>query len=418
MGARRSLGRPFAWLWAAYAISIFGTWIAFDAFPLIAILVLHAGPAEVSALAAAGLAVGALVAIPLGPWVEFRRKRPVMIAMDLIRFAAMMTIPAAFALGWLSFSQLLVVSIIVGAADNAFKTASGACLKALVRPEDLLAANGRFESTSWTAIALGPPLGGAAIGLFGPVITVLGNGVSFLLSAAGICAIGGTEPRAMRADAAPFRAGGLLEGWRYILTQPALRPMFFNTVLVNGLIMATAPLVAVLMLGRLGFAPWQYGLAFGAPCIGGLMGARLAAPLVARFGQHRVMLTAGALRACWSLGLAFIGPGAAGIVLVIAVQFGLVTCMGVFNPVFATYRLDQTGTDRVARTLSAWSVTSSATIAALTALWGLLASVTSLRTAIALAGVLMLTTPLLLPRRGGASEREQEAARGSGAEAV
>jgi hypothetical protein len=89
------------------------------------------------------------------------------------------------------------------------------------------------------------------------------------------------------------------------------------------------------------------------------------------------MLTAGALRACWSLGLAFIRPGVAGLVLVIAVQLGLVTCMGVFNPVFATYRLDQTGTDRVARTLSAWSVTSNATIAAMTALWGLLAGITS-----------------------------------------
>jgi hypothetical protein len=82
------------------------------------------------------------------------------------------------------------------------------------------------------------------------------------------------------------------------------------------------------------------------------------------------MLTAGALRACWPLGLAFIRPGAAGIALVIAVQLGLVTCVGVFNPVFASYRLDQTETDRVARTLSAWSVTSNASIAALTALWG------------------------------------------------
>ena len=42
--------------------------------------------------------------------------------------------------------------------------------------------------------------------------------------------------------------------------------------------------------------------------------------------------------------------------------------MGVFNLVFATYRLDQFPTDRVARTLSAWSVTSKATVAALTAL--------------------------------------------------
>ena len=51
-----------------------------------------------------------------------------------------------------------------------------------------------MESTTWTATVLGPPLGGAAIGLFGPVATVLANAVSYLLSAAGIRAIGGHEP--------------------------------------------------------------------------------------------------------------------------------------------------------------------------------------------------------------------------------
>ena len=408
MVGRRSLGRPFGWLWAAYAVSAFGTWLAFDAFPLIAILVLQAGPTEVSVLAAAGLAVGAAVAVPLGPWVEFRRRRPVMVAMDLIRFAALISVPAAFALGWLTFVQLLVVAVIVGAANIAFKAASGACLKTLVRPEDLLVANGRLESTTWTATALGPPLGGAMIGLFGPVTTVVADAVSFLLSAVGIRAIGGKEPPPARTDAPRLRAGDLLEGWRYILTHPALRPLFFNTILVNGLIMATSPLLAVLMLGHLGFTPWQYGLAFGAPCVGGLIGSRLARRLVARFGQHKIMLTAGALRACWSLGLAFIRPGAAGLVLVIAAELGLITCMGVFNPVFATYRLNQTATDRVARTLSAWSVTSNATIAALTALWGMLASITSPRTAIAIAGLLLLTTPLLLPRHDHTPQHEQE----------
>ncbi len=407
MAAMRSLGRPFGWLWAAYAISTFGTWVAFDAFALIAILVLHAPPIEVSVLSAAGLAVGAVVAVPLGPWVEFRRKRPVMVAMDLTRFTALMSIPAAYVLGWLSFIQLLVVSVIVGAANIVFRAASGAYLKALVQPEDLLIANGRFESTTWTATALGPPLGGAAIGLFGPVTTVVADAVSYLFSALGIGAIGTREPLPPQADASPqriatprLRASDLLEGWRYILAHPTLRPLFFNTVLVSGLIMATSPLVAVLMLGRLGFAPWQYGLAFGAPCVGGLIGSRLAHRLVARIGQDKVMFTVGTLRACWSLGLAFIRPGAAGIVLVIVVQLGLVTCMGLFNPVLATYRLHQTETNRVARTLSAWSVTSNATIAVLTAVWGLLASVTSPRTAIAIAGLLLLVTPLLLPRRG------------------
>ncbi len=408
MVRRRSLGRQFGWLWAAYAASTFGTWLAFDAFPLIAILVLHAGPAEVSALAAAGLAVAAAVAVPLGPWVEFRRKRPVMVAMDLLRFGALLSVPAAFALGWLSFAQLLVVSVVIGAADIAFTAASGACLKALVPAEDLLVANGRLESTTWTATMLGPPLGGAAIGLFGPVTTVVANAVSYLLSAAGIRAIGAGEPPPVRTDAPRLRPGHLLDGWRYVLTNPALRPLFFNTVLVNGLILATAPLLAVLMLGQLGFTPWQYGLAFAAPCVGGLIGSRIARRLVARFGRHRVMLTAGVLRACWSLGLAFIRPGLGGLLLVIAVELGLITCMGVFNPVFATYRLEQTATDRVARTLSAWSVTSKATIAAMTALWGLLASVTSPRTAIAIAGVLLLITPFLLPRHDRTRELERE----------
>jgi MFS family permease len=392
------MGRPFGWLWAAYSVSTVGTWLAFDSFPLIAILVLHAGPTAVSMLAAVGLAMGALVAVPLGPWVEFRPKRAVMIAMDLIRFVVVLSVPVAYALGWLSFAQLLVVSVAVAAADIAFTTASGACLKSLVRPADLLTANARFESTNWTASVLGPPLGGALIGLFGPVTTVLVNAMSFLLSALGIRAIGRDEPRPERTGT-PRRAGELWDGWRYIFAHRSLRLLFYNTILFNGLIMATAPLLAVLMLGRLGFRPWQYGLAFAVPCLGGLVGSRLARRLVGTSGQRRVMIVAGSLRACWSVGLAFVRPGIPGLVIVMIVEAGLIACSGVFNPVYATYRLEQIPPDRVARTLSAWSVTSKATVAGLTALWGLLAGITGPRAAIALAGVLVLATPFLLPRR-------------------
>ncbi|MFF0013858.1 MFS transporter [Streptomyces sp. NPDC005374] len=404
MDGRRSLGRRFGWLWAAYAVSAFGTSLSFGAFPLIAVLVLHAGPAAVSALAAAGLAVGAVVAVPLGPWVEFRDKRPVMVAMDLVRFAALLSVPAAYALGALSFLQLLAVSVVVAAADITFTSASGAFLKSLVGPEDLLVANGRFEATNWTSILVGPPLGGAAIGIFGPVTTLVADAVSYLLSALGIRAIGGGEPRPAPSTGAA--KGSLLEGWRCILASPALRPLFFNTVLVNALIMVSMPLLTVLMLGPLGFAPWQYALAFSVPCIGGLLGSRMARPLVARYGRHRVLLTSGVLRACWPLGLAFIGPGTAGLVLVMAIELGVITSCAVFNPVFSTYRLEMTPTDRVVRTLSAWSVTGKLVTAALTALWGLLAAFTGTREAIALAGLLLLATPLLLPRRPAAPREE------------
>ncbi|MEV8592576.1 MFS transporter [Streptomyces sp. NPDC052012] len=409
-GARGGPGRRFGWLWAAYGVSAFGTRLAFDAFALIAVLVLDAGPAEVSLLAATGPLVGAVLAVPLGPWVEFRRKRPVMIAADLVRCGVLVSIPVAYALGRLTLGQLLVVSVVVAAADITFNAAAGAFLKGLLTKEALLVANGRLEATTWTTTMLGPPLGGAAMGWFGPVTTVVADAVSYLLSAGALGAIGAAEEKPARPVArSRLRAGELLAGWRYILGSVALRPLFLNTVLVNGLIMATSPLLIVLMVGPLGFAPWQYALAFAVPCLGGLIGSRLSPRLVARYGRHRVLRTAGALRACWPLGLVFIGPGTAGLVLVMVVEFGLITCVGVFNPVLATERLVRTPTDRVARTLSAWSASGKAAIAALTALWGLLAALVGTRTAIALAGCLLLATVPLLPRADDGSGSEDGA---------
>ncbi|CAM5655412.1 Multidrug efflux pump Tap OS=Streptomyces tendae OX=1932 GN=GUR47_03990 PE=3 SV=1 [Streptomyces tendae] len=165
VGSSGSLGRGFGWLWAAFTVSTFGTRLAFDAFPLIAVLVLDAGPARVVQASRRPVSAGgALVAVPLGPWVEFRRKLagdgrdgpgPVCGAAG---------VPLAYAFGRLGFAQLLVVSVVVAAADITFRSAAGSCLKALVRPPDLLRANGRFESTTCTAAILGPPVGGAAVG--------------------------------------------------------------------------------------------------------------------------------------------------------------------------------------------------------------------------------------------------------------
>ncbi|MET7426217.1 MFS transporter [Dactylosporangium sp. NPDC005555] len=394
---RRSLGRPFGWLWASYAVSAYGSGLAFGALPLIAVLVLHAGPAQVSALAAVGPAVGALIALPLGPWVEFHRKRSVMIAMNLVRFAVMMSIPVAYALGRLTFVQLLVVSAVVASARIAFTAASGAYLKALVRPEDLLVANARFESTTWSSIAIGPPLGGAAIGLFGPVTTVVADAVSYLLSALGITAVRGPVEEPKRSSG--LRPADLLDGWRHLLTHPGLRPLFLNQLVVNGLIMATEPLLAVLMLGQLGFAPWQYGLAFALPCVGGLIGSRLASRVVGRYGQPTILRVVGTLRVVWLIGLAFIQPGVAGLATVIGVELAIIIFMSLYNPVLATYRLEHTPKDLTARTLTAWTVSTSASIAVLSAVFGLLAAATSPRTGIAVAGLLILASPLLLPRR-------------------
>ncbi len=396
---RARLGRSFDLLWSAYAVSTYGTWIAFGAFPLIAIRVLHSPAFAVSLLEAAGLATAAVCALPLGPWVDHRPKRPAMIAMDLSRFLAMASIPLCYAFGLLSYGQLLVVSVISGTANIAFTAASGAYLKHLVRDDQLLVANARLETTSWVATAAGPPLGGALIGLLGPVTTVLADAFSYLLSALGVLRIRGEDIATARARDSKLRAGDLLDGWRHIFREPWLRRLFLNSILVGGLIMATLPVLSVLLLGQYHFPAWQYGLAFGVPAAGGFVGARLSAHLVHRYGRHRIMLVAGWLRSIFPLGLALIRPGTQGLLTVIVVEALLITSMGVFNPIYATERLQRTPAGRAAQVLTTWSVSGKLLQAALMVIWGILATATSPLTAITIAGLLLLATPLLLPAR-------------------
>ncbi|MEU1015785.1 MFS transporter [Streptomyces sp. NPDC005898] len=397
------LGRDVDRLWSAYAVSTYGTWLAFGAFPLIAVRVLHVSAFAVSLLEAVGPAVAALVAFALGPWIEHRPKRPVMIVLDLVRFAALASVPLSYMLGLLAYGQLLGVAVVCGTANIAFGAASGAYLKHLVPGERLLVAAGRFEGTNWLATAAGPPLGGALVGLLGPVVTVTADAVSHLLSALGVLRIRGTDVAVAREEGAGARGGtrraALLAGLRRILRDRVLSRLFLNSTLVGGLIMATAPLLAVLLLGRYHLPAWQYGLAFGVPALGGFAGARLSARLAARHGRHRVLIVSGRLRSLFPLGLAFVGPGVPGLLTVIAVEGLLITCMGVFNPLHAAERLRRTPPELAARVLSTWSAVSRLVQAALVVLWGALATLTGPLTAITVSGVLLLATPLLLPVR-------------------
>ncbi|WP_432108981.1 MFS transporter [Streptomyces sp. AA1529] len=410
----RRQGTDLGRLWTAYAVSTFGTWIAFGAFHLIAVRVLRVSAFAVSLLDAAGLALAACVAVPLGPWIEYRTKRPVMIATGVVRFTALASVPLAYLAGVLSYGQLLAVSVVCGTAGIAFTAASGAYLKHLVDADRLLAANGRFEGTNWLATATGPPLGGMLVALLGPVVTVAADALGHLLSALGLLRIRGTDTAAPRAAAGRLRAADLASGWRFILHDRVLRRLFVNSMTVNGLIMATGPLLAVLLLGRYHFPAWQYGLAFGVPALGGFVGARLSAPLAARHGPHRVLLVSGWLRSLFPVGLALTRPGVPGLLTVLTVEALLIFSAGVFNPLNTTERLRRAPTGRVAQVLSAWSISSKLAQAAFILAWGALGTLTGPLTAITVAGLLLLGTPLLLPRRMSGPEDPSGAAGAAG----
>ncbi|TXS43717.1 MFS transporter [Streptomyces sp. OR43] len=392
-----ALGRDFRRLWGAYAVSAAGSAVGMGALPLVALLVLHCSAFQVSLLAAMSAVASALIALPLGVRIEHRYKRPVMITADLVRCAVLASIPVAMAVDGLTFTQLCAVGILQTAASVAFDAASGAHLKALVPPAHRLRANSLLETTTWISVSAGPPVGGLLIGVLGAAATMVADALSFLGSALGIRRVRQPEP------APPVRAAGshpgrdIAAGWQYLLRHPGLRPLFFNALLFGGSVMMASPLMAVLMLRDLGLEPWQYGLALGLPCLGGVLGSRLAPPLTRRLGQRRVLLLSGVLRTCWLVLLPLAPSGAPGVFTVVAADFGLLLSAGVFNPSYTTYRMAATPDAFMSRVGTSWSVGAKTSQAAFMIAGGILAGAAGVRGALLIAGLLCVTSALLLP---------------------
>jgi hypothetical protein len=411
-GWRRDLDR----LWGAFAASELGGAVGLGAVPLVAVLALGASGPQVSLLTALSGVAGAVLAVPLGPWVEFRRKRPVMVAADLARCAALASVPVAAALGMLSLAQVGVVATVTTTGTIVFRAASTAHLKALVPAGHRLDANARFEGTAWTALAVGPPVGGALVSFVGVTASVAVDAASFLVSALGIRRLRTPEP-APPYRPAPGPGHGLggpgwrtraagrwreaASGWRFVLAHPVLAPLLGNGLVFGGGILATGPLLTVLMLRDLHLTPWQYGLSLGLPCLGGVVGSRLAPALVRRAGTRRVLLVSGVLRTPWPLAFPFAPAGTPGLLLLIAGHTLLLLGAGVFNPAFVSYRMGATPDEQMARVGTAWSVAGRFGQPLFIAGGGALAAVVGLRGALAGAALVVVASCLLLPWRGG-----------------
>ena len=76
------------------------------AIPLVALLVLGAGPTEMALLVVAGSLAILLVGFFAGAWVDRLRRRPLLIGTDAIRSLLLLSIPIAYAAGVLRMEQL------------------------------------------------------------------------------------------------------------------------------------------------------------------------------------------------------------------------------------------------------------------------------------------------------------------------
>ncbi|GGL06828.1 MFS transporter [Nocardia jinanensis] len=399
-------------LWASFTAGQVGGAVGAGALPLVAILLIDASDLQVSLMAAlAGLAAAA-IALPLGPLIEFRRKRGVMAGAGFAACTALASVPLAAWFGVLTYAHLCVTAAVQTLCGIVFNAARDAHLKTLVPEARRVPAASRLETTFWTATALGGPVGGLLIAVFGTTTTLIVDSLGHLASALGIRRIRTPETVPTRPDRAHRVRSEIRAGWIYIAAHATLHRLFWNAMLFGGSLMLVSPLMALLMLRELGFPPWQYGLALGIPGLGGLLGSWCAPRLVARFGQRPVLLGFGTLRTCWLGSVVLAGPGPLGFSVILVASTLLLFSAGVFNPVFSAYRMSHTPDDHMVRVGTAWSISARCVQPAFIALGGVLAAAIGVRAAIGVAALALLAGSALLPWGYGHENQVQGPAAG------
>ena len=283
-------------LWSAQGVSAIGSRITRTALPMAAILVIDATAYELGFLAVALSLPGVLAAWMAGGWVDRHRRRPLLIATDLIRAAALTAIPLAAFRDVLTLPVLYAVAAITGICTVLFNLADHVFITDLVSRKRLLDANGKRSAVDAIAEISGPALGGALVALWTAPIAILADAATFVASALLIARM-----RKVEAPPKPVAATSLVDdvrtGIRVVWRTPAVRTLFCAMTMFTLCGSFMASLYTLYALRELGLSPTQLGIAIGCGGVGALIGAALAAPASARWGTRRTLLGSLALTA-------------------------------------------------------------------------------------------------------------------------
>lgn len=303
--------RDFRLLWVGESVSGLGNSVTAVALPLIAVEVLDADSTAVGLLAAAVWLPWLLVGLPVGAWVDRIRKRPLMMACDLVAGAALLSIPSAVWLDALTLQHMVVVALICGAAAVCFDTAYHSYIRIVLDGRDLLEGNAKLQGSESAVRVAGPGVAGLLAQAFGAVTGLLADAVTFLISVVCLKRIEVVEPdRAPDEERAPLRRQ-IIEGLRFVGRDPYLRPMVTWGAAINMALMGYQAVQVVFLIRTVGLNPALVGMLLTSGSVGGIVGALMASRFSRRLGSARGLLLLQAVTAPFALlmPMTTAGPG-------------------------------------------------------------------------------------------------------------
>jgi MFS family permease len=154
----------FVRLWAGETVSVFGSLVGGLALQFTAVLWLDATPLQLSLLLGCQFVPGFAVGLVAGAWVDRLHRRPILIAADIGRALALLTIPLAAVFDLLTIGQLYVVALVANSLTVFFDVAYEAYLPTLVEPHELVEGNSKLTASASVAeFSAGERLAGPAV---------------------------------------------------------------------------------------------------------------------------------------------------------------------------------------------------------------------------------------------------------------
>ncbi len=307
--------RPYWALWWANTVSGLGDGVVLAAMPLLA-ATLTSSALLVSLVVVAQRLPWAVVAIPVGAFVDRHDPARAMVVADLTRGGLMAGMSVLLVLGDLTMALVYLAALAAGVFDTVFAGAVQSMIPHVVDDDELLdVANGRLVATQTaTGHLLGPAAGGLLFALH-QVVPFAFDAASFLGSARILAPLRG-RVASERPSVRPSLGVDMAEGLRFFRRSPML-PLL--AALTAGLALFQAAVLSVLVLFALRdlhLSTTGYGVFLAITALGNVGGGLVAPRLRRRFSTATILGVGGVLA-----GVAYLVVAATSSVVVAQVAF-------------------------------------------------------------------------------------------------
>jgi len=278
--------QDFVKLWIGQTVSELGTVVTRTAVPLVALLVLGAGPWELAVLVIVTSAGVLLVGLFAGAWVDRLLRRPLLIGDDFIRAGLLLSIPVAYAFGGLRIEQLYVVMFLESCLGALFDAAYPAYVPTLIGRDRLVEGNSRLATSSSIAEIGGPGFAGALVQIVSAPFAILVDAVS----AISLMMIRAPEPPRPPREATTRIVHEIAEGLRVVRRHAIVFPLAARSVPAHVFGAFYGVLYSIYLLRELHLDPFLLGIVISAGGVGALVGSLFAARVVNALGIGRALV--------------------------------------------------------------------------------------------------------------------------------